>query len=490
MTTDAYLGLDLGGTGAKAGVFDAHGRLLGLAQRRIKPATPSPGQAEIPIEAIEAAARDAVHKAVQTAGVPIAAMAVVTQGQTFVSLDAHDRPLHPAIIWYDSRAADQAKRLQKIIRAGGGKELRLVIPAIATAPKILWLREHYPAIMRRARRYLLLPDYIAYRLTGQAVTEPNTAASTGLYHMRAPSYSQSALKAAGINEDQMARIFQPGQRIGYLRPDRAKAWGLCPETMLITGTNDQYAGALGAGNCRPGILSETSGTCMALVTLTKRLRHPMPPGLFGGRFPIDPYYFALAFTKTAGVVLDWFREQCAAGESFEKLNRQAKKGPIGCRGLTAGPHFDGMISPMPNVDMRGFFCNLTLQHTRADMYRSILEALAFSFRENMELMRQNGFAIKTIRCIGGGARNEFWLQMKADVIGMAVEKPLVTEASVLGAAMLAAWGSGAFSSLAKTSAAWYRLGRVFVPDRTNHKRYEAPYRRYRELIGKIICRPS
>jgi len=158
--------------------------------------------------------------------------------------------------------------------------------------------------------------------------------------------------------------------------------------------------------------------------------------------------------------------------------------PIGCRGITMVPHFDGMISPMPNAAMRGVFANLTLQHTRADLYRSILEALAFSLRENMEWMRQNGLAIETVRCIGGGAQNEFWLQMKANVIGMAVEKPVVTEASVLGAAMLAAWGAGAFSSLAETSAAWYRVGRVFVCDKQAHQSYEDPYCRYRALVTK------
>lgn len=487
-TKDAYLGLDLGGTGAKAGVFNARGRLLGFAQRRITPKTPAPGQAEISIEAIEAAARDAVREAVHTAGAPIRTLAVVTQGQTFVSLDARDRPLHPAIIWYDSRATDQARRLNAKLTADTGAAPKPVFDAIDTASKIVWLREQTPRRMRRARRYLLLPDYVAYRLTGQAVTEPNTAVSTGLYALNALTYSAAALKAAGIAADQLARILPPGQCVGHLLKERAKVWGLSPETMLITGTNDQYAGALGAGNCRPGIVSETSGTCLALVTLTKRLPHPMPPGLFGGRFPIDPYYFALAFAKTAGVVLDWFREQCAGGESFEELNRQAKKVPIGCNGLTVVPHFDGMISPRPDAGMRGIFANLTLRHTRADMYRAILEALAFSLRENVAFLKEQCLAVKNIRCIGGGAKNEFWLQMKADVIGQPVEQPAVTESAVLGAAMLAAWGAGVFSSLAETSAAWYRMGRVFIPNRVNHDRYEAPYRRYRELTGKVIGR--
>lgn len=489
-TNDAYLGLDIGGTGAKAGIVDRSGALLGLGHGAFVPHVTDVGHVEIEIEAIERAVRKAITQAMRQAQAPVKAMAIVSQGQTFVSLDAKDRPLHPAIIWYDSRASEQADRLQKALRENGGQERLPEIETIATASKVLWLKEHAPDIMRKACRHLLLPDYFAYRLTGEAVTDPNTAASTGLYAESEKDYCQAALEAAGICKGQVARIEPPGRLIAKLRSRTAKAWGLNPNIRLIVGTNDQYAGAIGAGNCRPGIISETSGTCLALVTLTKRLPHPMPSGLFGGRFPVRPYFFALAYAKTAGVVLDWFREQFTAGESFEELNRQANKSPIGCRGLTVVPHFDGMISPRHDPALRGAFCNLTLQHTCADIYRAILESLAFSLRENVTFLENQNLAIKKIRCIGGGAKNKFWLQMKADVIGRPVEQPAITEAAVLGAAMLAAWGAGVFSSLAEASATWYRVGRVFFPNPIDHDRYEAPYRRYRELTGQTISRQS
>jgi len=335
-------------------------------------------------------------------------------------------------------------------------------------------------------RFLLLPDYISYRLTGLATIDTNTASSTGLLTPDADKYDPAILKAGGIDLSQLSTILVPGTQIGKILKPMAEEWGLASDTLMVAGTNDQYAGALGAGNCHPGILSETSGTCLALVTLTKNRPRGLPAGLLSGKFPIPSHWFILAYSKTAGLVLDWFRKECAGGASFDVLNAEAFTVPIGCRGITMVPHFDGMISPTPNTAMRGSFCNLTLQHTRADLYRSILEALAFSLRKNMEWMRKNGLVIETVRCIGGGAQNEFWLQMKADVIGMAVEKPVVTEASVLGAVMLAAWGAGAFTSLAQTSAAWYRAGRVFIPHETIRRQYDALCRRYRELTGKTI----
>ena len=476
---DAYLGLDLGGTGAKAGIFGGDGALLGLGHKSFSPSSSEAGHSEIAIETVYEAAREATRRALEGTSARVLAMAVSSQGQTFVSLDKDDRPLHPAILWYDSRAASQAEQLKQAV-AGFPGPLPW-IGAIASAPKIMWLRERNSEAMRHARRFLLLPDYMAYRLTGQAATEPNTATSTGLIAEDSLDYHKGVLHAAGIEKDQLARVLPCGSPVAKLTPSMAREWGLSPDTMLVTGTNDQYAGALGAGNCRPGILSETSGTCLAIVTLAEAMPECVPPGLFVGRFPIPRYRFAMAFSKTAGVVLDWFRKTCCDNASFDTLNREAAAVPIGCRGVTMLPHFDGEISPEPNPGSRGMFANLTLHHSRADLYRAILEALAFCLFENILFLREQGFPSEVIRAIGGGAKDDFWLQMKADVVGMPIEQPAVTEAAVLGAAMLAAYGLGAFPSLEEASAGFYRRRKVFEPDLTHHRLYQEPFGRYRDL---------
>ncbi len=484
MKTEAYLGLDLGGTGVKAGVFDCSGALLGFGHRSYAPNVSKQGHVEIPIDEIYTAARDAVRQAVRASNARVLAMAISSQGQTFVTLDKNDKPLHPAIVWYDSRAKKQAERLRQAIH--GKSDRMLLIEAIATAPKIMWLREHFPKMMRNARRYLLLPDYLTYRLTGQAITDPNTASSTALFAEDAPTYDSAVLAAANIEERQLAGILPCGSPVANVSSRIADEWGLSSETIVVTGTNDQYAGALGAGNCRPGILTETTGTCLSLVTLTERLPEPLPSGLLGGRFPIKQYQFALAYSKTAGVVLDWFRHELCKGESFDELSDMATRVPIGSYGLTVIPHFDGMISPFPGPDVRGMFAGLTLQHTRADIFRAILESLTFSLYENIGFLKQHVHVIDIVRTIGGGAKNDFWLQMKADVIGMQIEKPVVTEAAVLGAAMLSALGHGEFSSLAESSEAFYRKSCVFDPNPANHQAYTEPYRRYQDMVKTLI----
>lgn len=487
---EAYLGLDIGGTGVKAGVFSRDGKMLAFSRRAFEPTVSADGHVDISIDVIYKSARDTVREAVGKNGVKILAMAVSSQGETFVTLDKNDRPLHDAILWYDSRAVRQAEELRAAVRAAAGRTPS--IDAIMTVSKIRWLHENRPEIMRKARRFLLLPDYIAYRLTGLAATDPNTASSTGLLPADGDQYDPTVLNIAGIDLSQLSCIFASGTPIKKVLKARAKEWGLSAETLLVAGTNDQYAGALGAGNCRAGILSETSGTCQALVTLTKNKTRCLPPGFLQGKFPLPSSYFVLAYSKTTGIALDWFRREFFPSSSWKKLERLASAVPVGSHGLLALPYFDGMISPVPNPLARGAFCNLSLQHTRADMFRALLESFAFFLKENIDVMRRQGLKINTVRAIGGGAKNDLLLQIKADVLGRPVERPAVTEAATLGAAMLAATGRGDFKSLAESSRVFYRIERVFVPKAENTQKYLSYYEQYLKLKSVLYQnkRPS
>lgn len=465
MKTGAFLGLDMGGTGVKAGVFDGNGNLLGFSRVSCAaPATPD-GHSEIPVDEIYSAACTAARSAISDSGAKVCAMAVSSQGQTFVSLDGDGNPLHPAIMWYDSRASEEAECLRDNLACAVDGSSMPIIEGISPAAKISWLTSRYPDLMLRARKYLLLPDYIAWRLTGEAVTDPNTASSTGFYADDAAGYSQKVLAAVGVNEDQLSRIQASGSLIGRICTEVAADWGLGAEAVLVTGSNDQYCGALGAGVCRPGIASETSGTCMALVTLAEQLPDDLPAKIITGRFPIPRYRFFLAYEKDCGLPLDRFRKDFCSGKSFVDLDAVASLVPSGRGGVTVISQLSDSLAVPPGS-------------TPAHIYRSMLESLAFSLRENVELMRSCGLHFDTIRCIGGGAKSDLWLQIKADITGLLIERPKVTEASTLGAAILARFGAMEDSSIEDCSSALYRTDCVFEPDRRNLYFYEDAYAVY------------
>jgi xylulokinase len=159
--------------------------------------------------------------------------------------------------------------------------------------------------------------------------------------------------------------------------------------------------------------------------------------------------------------------------------------PIGSGGVIVLPHFDGMISPVPNPDARGAFLNLSLHHTQADMYHAILESLGFNLYENLQLLQESRLSTGVVRSIGGGAKSDCWLQIAADITGLPIERPVVAEAAVLGAAMIAAVGSGTFATLEECSEAFYRKDREFAPRAQNHAQYEDLFNNYVRLCRHV-----
>jgi xylulokinase len=193
----------------------------------------------------------------------------------------------------------------------------------------------------------------------------------------------------------------------------------------------------------------------------------------------------LTYSKTAGVVLDWFEKELGGGASLRELDALAGEVPPGSRGVVMLPYFDGMFSPVPNLAARGAFLNLQLHHTRADLHRAALEALGYTFRENFELMQRHGLRMDVIRAMGGGAKSDLWLQINADIAGRPLERPQVTETAVLGSAMFAAVGCGAFRSLEEGSDAFARIERVFEPDPQRHACYNELYQNYLALYRHV-----
>jgi xylulokinase len=474
MTGDRYVGIDLGTTGIKAGLFSEDGSPLAAAARGIELHSPRPGFTEFDGKEYAELCFQAIRQVVAGSAEHVRAIGLSSQAESFVLLGEDDLPLRPAVSWLDVRAGCEAEDLSKI----AGRR----IDAITSCPKVLWLRRNQPQEIAGARKLLIVNDYLIYLLTGRAASDPLTAGSTGAFAEAAGRWDAPVLEACGLSEHSVPEVLRPGEPAGNLTPAAAAALGLAEDVLVAVGTNDQTVGAIGAGNVRAGRASASLGTALALMVSTD-VDEGLPPGVSASPHPAagdGADYLILAFAKTSGVVLEWFRETLAPDLEYEEIFAAAAKIPPGAEGLTCLPHFSGTATPDFNASARGAFSGLALYHTRAHLARALIESLSFTVRENLELIAPAA-QVRDLRGIGGGARSDAWLGIIADVTGLPVERPAVREAACLGAAELAMVAAGAYHSVAGCAEALYSAERRFEPDAARRAVYDAAYGRYRQL---------
>jgi xylulokinase len=351
-----------------------------------------------------------------------------------------------------------------------------------TVFKIAWLARHAPEA-HRAWKFLLLPDYLIYRLTGETATDYITARMSGLFDLETSAWEPRLLDSAGIKIEQLATVLSPGSVAGKLLPQAAAELGLPAGIPVTVGANDQIAGAVGAGNVRPGLVTETTGTALALIATTPTLL--IDRSIVVGKHAVPTLCYAMTCAMASAIVLKWFRDLCAPEQEYDEFLRGVEAIPLGCDGLSVSPHFIGRILPSFDPRTRGAIIGLTLGHTRAHLARAIMEACACLLAEHLAPITNHEISVRSVRSLGGAARNDLWLQMKADLLGIAVERPACTDAASLGAAMFAAAGTGRFSSIAEASEAWYRAARIFEPDPARYDIYREVYTRYLDLMQRL-----
>jgi xylulokinase len=495
---DLLLGIDAGTTSVKAGLFSPDGACLGIGRQEYQLENPAPDRAELDPQVYWQACRSSVQAALSESQADpklVRALSVSSQGETLISLDADGKTLYPALVWLDNRAADQAADLSRRF----GKELyaRTGIPEVLptwTACKIMWLRQNEPQIFSRADKFMLVQDYLIFRLTGLAVTDGSISCTTMYYDITRNTWWKEVLDAIGIQAGHLPEIVHPGSMVGMLLPESAEELGLDPKTFVVTGGMDQAVGAIGAGNIAPGTISEATGAALAIqATITDPMidRSKNVPVYCHS---VPGKYLFVPVCPTAGMAFKWlrdtfFRDEVLAAEQehkdpFDRLTAMAEDISPGSDGLVMLPHLMGAFSPEPNTAARGSFTGFTLSHTRAHFVRALLEGVAFMLKRNLEFIEKTGLQVQEIRSMGGGARSPLWNRIKANVCNKPVVTLATEETGLLGDAIIAGAAAGIFPSIEAGCQDMLGVKHTIQPDE-QVQAYIEPYNLYCSLDSQL-----
>ncbi|MEO6888947.1 MAG: xylulokinase [Ktedonobacteraceae bacterium] len=500
LAADRYLiGVDVGSQGMKTVLLADSGLVLASAYAPYNPRYPAPGWAEEDPGDWEVALETTVNEVLHTARVrpgDVVALALGSQVDGLVCVDEQGDVLRPAIIWLDRRATAQCEELARHIDPAALFHLTGAnLDSSHVAPKILWVRDNEPDVFARAR-YLLLPgSYLAYRLTGEVVVDYSNASSTLLLDVRQRAWSPRMLGLTGLDEQRLGRVAGATSIIGPLTTEAARRLGLTTRTLVAVGCGDEHAACVGSGVTDSGIVCDINGTAEPVCAVAQQ---PIfdEGGLLETHCHADPAAWLIENPGfVSGGSYRWFLDALTPHiraearhqqvSPYELLDAEAAETPAGAAGLIFLPCLSGAMTPTWNADARGVFFGLSMAHSRGHMVRAVLEGTAYGLRDNVDRMAEIGLKPREIRAVGGGARGQLWLQIKADVTGRPVSVPRELETTALGAAMIAGVAAGLFADLQEAAYRVVRVGAYVEPDPAQRQVYEHMYALYREVYTAL-----
>jgi xylulokinase len=400
----------------------------------------------------------------------IAAVGITGLMHAPVLLDTAGQPVTPAMLWMDQRCAPQAETLQRQCEAAGLDTGRR-ISTTSSAPKLRWLADERPDVLARAAHFMLPKDYLRYRLTGVAGTDPSDAGGTGLFDRERGEWHTALVGLCGLPASLLPPLRPAAALAGRVSAAAAVETGLRPGTPVAMGAADTQATLLGAGAVAVDEVCLYLGTAAWLAFL----------GGGGGR----PAIRGFGATATTGAALRWLRDllTTVTGEdvpaSYDALTRAAAAVPPGAEGLLFLPHLMGERGPRADPQARGALVGLTLRHGRPQVVRAVLEGTAFHLRCLLEDRLAGRRPAAAVVC-GGAARSPLWMQLLADVCDMPLRTLEVVEAGALGAAILGGAAVGLLT-VEEAPAHMVRVACHYAPDGPTAARYDALFARYAAL---------
>ncbi|TVT61828.1 sugar kinase [Amycolatopsis rhizosphaerae] len=471
------LGIDIGTSSAKGVLVSPRGEIVARAWRAHETSHPHPGWVEHDAESVWWQDFLALCRELTAAadGRALAGLAVSGIGPVLLPADAEGRPLRPAILYgVDTRAhAEIAELTAELGERSIVERAGTALSSQAVGPKWRWLARHEPEVYRRSSLFLMANSYLVHRLTGEYVLDHHSASQCDpMYDLRAGTWARdwASLVAPGI---ELPRLLWPTEVAGTVSAAAAAETGLPQGLPVTAGTVDAWAEAASVGVTEPGETMVMYGTTMFLIQV---LADPRPhAGLWTTRGAFPGTYSLAAGMATSGAITDWLRG--LVGGDFAGLLARAAEVPPGSRGLLLLPYFAGERTPLFDPDARGILAGLTTGHGLGELYRAVLEGIAYGVRHNLEAMHASGGKARRLVAVGGGTQGGLWTQIVSDVTGAEQDVPAETIGAAFGDALLAAVATGAAPEIAE----WNPVARTVRPRAGHTEVYERFYRHYREL---------
>lgn len=493
------IGVDLGTSGTKTVLFNRDGKIIASASREYPLCQPENGWAEQEPQDWWRAAAETLREVTGQSGIDpkdIKAVGLSGQMHGLVMLDEEGRVLRRSIIWCDQRSGKQCDEITE--RVGRDRLIEITAnPALTgfTASKLLWVRENEPDLYRQCAHILLPKDYVRYMLTGVFATEVSDASGMQLLDVPRRCWSEEVLEKLEIDPALLAKVYESPEITGEVTPEAARLTGLCPGTPVVGGAGDNAAAAVGTGVVRDGKAFTTLGTSGVVYAHTDTLSIDPKGRVHTFCCAVPGAWHVMGVTQGAGLSLKWFRDNFCYSEiisaqglcidPYVLLDHQAEISPVGCNKLFYLPYLMGERTPHLDPDCRGVFFGLSAMHMRSDLLRAVMEGVAYSQRDSVEILRGMGIATGEMLACGGGGTSPLWRQMLADVYNCPVQTVQSKEGPALGAAILAGVGAGLYPSVQEACDRLIQVNPPQAPIPENVEKYEKLYQVYTGLYPAL-----
>ena len=499
-TGQVLMGIDLGATGIKAAVFSLDGTLRASASRRNGP-VPQPGGKEgwlmWDADAIWNKVCLCTREVIAHLASPsqIGGVSVSGFGVDGAPVDEKGRLLYPLSSWHDSRNLEETAWLTKQIEPYEIYEITgFHNYNIQTINRLRWLAVHEPDVIKKAHCYLMTQDFLVNRLSGQFTTEITMASTTTALDIDEDRWSDRMLDTIGVSRTIFPEISQSGRTIGEVTTEASKKSGIPAGTPVATGGHDCEIGALGAGVTDPETFVDITGTWEMIIAILNDFKpnHTLfDAGIDWERHCLPNQYLCQSL-MIAGGVLEWvganFYHDTGDNTLYTTMIEEAGAFGPGAGGIAVLPSFMRGMGPFQAYGSLGTILGITTTTVRGQIVRAVFEATCYQLARQIRVIEENtGAVCKRLRTLGGAQKNEFWLQMKADVTGKPVEVIANPEVTLLGAAILAGMGAGIYKNERDALSRMTFPMKVYEPDSIRHEEYQDWYERFFVKIAPALA---